>query len=93
MHFYQLMLRVRDIEKSLAFYRNFVGLKVLNRLKSDEWEVAFLADKECATQIELICIKRASKWKRRGLRYASRLRTWMRYIKGAGRRAEPLGHP
>jgi lactoylglutathione lyase len=50
MHFYQLMLRVRDIEKSLAFYRNFVGLKVLNRLKSDEWEVAFLADKEGATQ-------------------------------------------
>jgi len=67
MHFYQLMLRVRDLEKSLAFYRDFVGLKVLNRQKSDEWEVAFLADKEGATQIELIHIKEGVKAEAKGL--------------------------
>lgn len=67
MHFYQLMLRVRDIEKSLAFYRDFVGLKVLNRLKSGEWEVVFLADKEGATQIELIHIQEGVKVEAKGL--------------------------
>lgn len=67
MHFYQLMLRVRDMEKSMAFYRDFVGLKVLRSMKSDEWEVAFLADEENATQIELIYMKEGAKAEAKGL--------------------------
>ena len=54
MHLYQLMIRVSDMEKSKAFYRDFVGLSMIKSMKSDEWEVAFFEDKEGATQIELI---------------------------------------
>ena len=54
MHFYQLMIRVGDMERSKAFYQDFVGLKMIKSMKSVEWEVAFFEDKEGATQIELI---------------------------------------
>jgi lactoylglutathione lyase len=67
MHFYQLMLRVRDMEKSTAFYRDFVGLKMLKSMKSDEWEIAFFADKEGATQIELIHMREGVKVEAKGL--------------------------
>ncbi len=67
MHFFQLMIRVRDMQKSMAFYRDFAGLNVLKSLKSDEWEVAFLADKEGATQIELIYMPQGAKVEAKGL--------------------------
>ncbi len=67
MHFYQLMLKVGDMEKSKAFYQDFVGLKVLKSQKSDEWEVAFFADREGATQIELIYMPKGNKVEAKGL--------------------------
>ena len=67
MHFYQLMLKVRDMKKSAAFYRDFVGLNMIKSMKSDEWEVAFFADKEGATQIELIYMPKGDKVEAKGL--------------------------
>ena len=67
MHFYQLILRVRDIEKSIKFYNEFVGLKILRQEKSDQWEIAFLADKEGATQIELVSLEQGDKVETKGL--------------------------
>lgn len=46
-------LRVKDMDKSLKFYEEIVGLKVVQRLKAGpEMEIAFLGDGE--TKIELI---------------------------------------
>jgi lactoylglutathione lyase len=67
MHFYQLMLRVRDIEKSLAFYQGFVELNVRKSMKTDAWEIAFLEDKEGATQLELIYMPEGVKAEARGM--------------------------
>ena len=67
MHFYQLMLKVRDMEKSKAFYRDFVGLSMIKSMKSDEWEVAFFEDKEGSTQIELISMPQGTTVEAKGL--------------------------
>jgi lactoylglutathione lyase len=67
MHFLHLTLRVRDIEKSIKFYEEFVGLKILRQEKTDQWEIAFLADKEGATQIELVSIPTGDMVETKGL--------------------------
>lgn len=67
MHFYQLMIKVKDMEKSKAFYQDFVGLHMIKNMKSDEWEVAFFEDKEGATQIELIYMPKGDKVEAKGL--------------------------
>ncbi|NLC44112.1 MAG: VOC family protein [Clostridiales bacterium] len=67
MHFLHLTFRVRDIEKSLKFYTEFVGLKILRQEKTDQWEIAFLADKERATQIELVYMPNGDTIETKGL--------------------------
>jgi lactoylglutathione lyase len=47
-------LRVKDLEKSIGFYSEIVGLKVANRFSAGPGvEIAFMGSGE--TQIELIC--------------------------------------
>lgn len=54
MKFCWTTLRVRNMEESLKFYQNIVGLEVNRRFKTGpEVEIAFLGDGE--TKIELIC--------------------------------------
>ena len=67
MHFLHLTFRVRDIEKSIKFYEEFIGLKIQKRISSDQWEVAFLADKEGATQIELVYMQEGVKVETKGV--------------------------
>ncbi len=68
MHFYQLIVRVRDLEKSIRFYEEFVGLTVQKRLsQGNDWRIAFLADREGATQIELVEMPEGVKVETKGL--------------------------
>lgn len=49
-------LHVRDMEKSLKFYEEIVGLKVVRRFNAgQDLEIAFLGEGE--TKVELICNK------------------------------------
>lgn len=49
-------LRVRDLDESLKFYSELMGLKINSRFKAgSDTEIAFLGDGN--TQIELICNK------------------------------------
>lgn len=49
-------LKVKNMDESLRFYQEIVGLKVDRRFKADEnIEIAFLGDGE--TKVELICDK------------------------------------
>ncbi len=56
MHFLHLTLRVADIDRSLAFYRDFVGLTVEHEERTDQWAIAFLSEQKGGTQIELVQI-------------------------------------
>nr|WP_315025068.1 VOC family protein [uncultured Aminipila sp.] len=47
-------LRVKNLEESILFYKDIIGLEVANRFKGGpHTEIAFLGNSE--TQIELIC--------------------------------------
>jgi len=47
-------LNVRNLEESIQFYTNLIGLEVVNRFKAGpELEIAFLGSGE--TKVELIC--------------------------------------
>lgn len=49
-----LTFMVRDIKKSIAFYQDLAGLKIINRIDTDAGEIAFLANEKGETMIELI---------------------------------------
>ena len=48
-----ITIAVKDLEKSLAFYRDIVGLPVNRRFASGASEIAFVGEGD--TEIELIC--------------------------------------
>ncbi|MDA3939795.1 MAG: VOC family protein [Spirochaetia bacterium] len=53
MKFCWTTITVSDMDKSLAFYQDIIGLKLIRRLKPNEdMEIAFLGEGE--TQVELI---------------------------------------
>lgn len=54
MHFMFLSLFVKDLNASLNFYENMAGLKVLRKFENDGFKIAFLADSEGDTEIELL---------------------------------------
>ena len=53
MKFLHSMIRVKDIEKSLGFYQNVLGLKIQDKKTLDDCELYFLAEYEGAPEIEL----------------------------------------
>ena len=67
MHFLHLTFMVRDIEKSVKFYEEFVGLEIQRRFSAGEGEIAFLADKDGATQIELVYMPKGVKVETKGM--------------------------
>lgn len=67
MHFLHLTFRVRDMKKSITFYEDFIGLKMQKQESTDDWHIAFLADQEGATQIELVYIPNGDKIETKGL--------------------------
>jgi len=53
MNLMHVTISVKDLEESIKFYRDLIGLPVKRSFKSGESELAFLGDGE--TEIELIC--------------------------------------
>lgn len=56
MHIHHLAIRVSNLQKSIAFYERLTGLQIIERFKADSGEVAYMANGEGETQIELICM-------------------------------------
>lgn len=54
MKLYYITIMVRDLEKSLAFYEKIVGLKVIRQINVGMGKIAFLANSQGETMIELI---------------------------------------
>ncbi len=54
MHFHHLAIRVINLEKSIEFYEKVTGLHIVERFKYDDAEIAYLANCEGGTKIELI---------------------------------------
>lgn len=47
------MIRVKDIKKSLEFYEELIGLKLVNEKRLDDCNLYFLSDEYGEVQIEL----------------------------------------
>lgn len=54
MKFDYITIMVRDIEKSISFYENLVGLKTVRELHPPQGKIAFLANGAGETMLELI---------------------------------------
>lgn len=48
-----VMIRVKDIEKSLKFYTELFDMKLVNEMRLDDCNLYFLSDEDGQTQIEL----------------------------------------
>ena len=53
MKFLHAMIRVKNLEESMKFYKELIGLKQLNELRLDDCTLYFLGNEDGATQIEL----------------------------------------
>lgn len=62
-----ITLMVRDIEKSIGFYEKLAGLRVQRRFNPGRGEIAFLANAEGETMLELIQFDGVEKVSTRGL--------------------------
>lgn len=49
-----ITFRIRDLDKSIAFYEQMAGLKQVRRFKAGPGEIAFMGNTEGETAIELI---------------------------------------
>lgn len=57
-------ITVKDMEKSIQFYRDVVGLEFIRRMEIPEnkAEIAFLGDKETGSRLELTYWKEKKDW-------------------------------
>lgn len=62
-----IALRVRDLERSIAFYETIAQLQVQRRTKVEPAELAFLSNGEGETQIELIHIPDTQAFEGKGM--------------------------
>lgn len=53
MKFLHVMIRVKDINKSLKFYQELFDMNLVNEMKLDDSKLYFLSDEDGQTQIEL----------------------------------------
>ena len=53
MKFLHSMIRVKDIDASLKFYSDFLGLKLINKSSLEDCDLYFLSEDEKSCQIEL----------------------------------------
>lgn len=66
MHFRQLAIVVKDIEKSIKFYKTMGELTISKRFKEGDGEVAYMRNGEGATEIELIQMPQMHKFEGKG---------------------------
>ena len=62
-----ITIMVRDLEKSIAFYENLAELQLLHRFNPGPGEIAFLANAEGETMLELIEFENVEKVSAKGL--------------------------
>lgn len=67
MTFHHISLRVRDFQKSMAFYTGLAGLKVVKSFEAGGGQVAYLANGEGETQIELIAMPNGDNFQGKGM--------------------------
>ncbi len=53
MKFLHSMIRVKNIDESLRFYQEFIGLKLIEQKSLDDCDLYFLGEDENSCQIEL----------------------------------------
>ncbi len=53
MKFLHSMIRVKNIEESLKFYMDFIGLKLIEKKSLEDCDLYFLGENENSCQIEL----------------------------------------
>lgn len=53
MQFLHSMIRVKNIEESLKFYQDFIGLKLIEKKSLEDCDLYFLGENENSCQIEL----------------------------------------
>ena len=58
---------VRDIEKSLSFYQELVGLKVVRRFSPGMGKIAFVVNEEGEIMLELIQFENVEKVQTKGM--------------------------
>lgn len=67
MNIKHVALNVNDLQESIAFYETVTELSVSRRFKAEPGEVAFLANKNGGTEIELIYMPEGTKFKGEGI--------------------------
>ena len=53
MKFLHVMIRVKDIDKSLTFYQELFDMNLVNEMELEDSKLYFLSDEDGQTQIEL----------------------------------------
>lgn len=66
MHFRQLAIVVKDLQKSVDFYETMAELTISKRFKEGDGEVAYMTNGEGATEIELIQMPQMQKFEGKG---------------------------
>ncbi|MCL2826125.1 MAG: VOC family protein [Eggerthellaceae bacterium] len=66
MFFRQLTLMVRDLESSVGFYETMTELAITRRIKDGEADIAFLANQDGETTVELVCTPGTQKFEGKG---------------------------
>lgn len=61
---------VRDIEKTIDFYQNFIGLKLIRRFNPGMGEIAFMANSEDETNLEFIQFENVPKVELTGVTFS-----------------------
>ncbi len=67
MKFHHISLRVRDFDKSLHFYKTLTGLTVMHQFESNGGKVAYLANAEGETEVELIALPEGQNFEGKGM--------------------------
>lgn len=62
-----ITIMVRDLEKSIDFYQNLVGLQVVRRFQPNDADIAFMNNHDNETMLELIHIDNAKKVSTEGM--------------------------
>lgn len=67
MHIKHITLRVKDLDKSIAFYEMLVDLSVARRFTAGPAELAFLTNGEGETELELLHIPEGQTFEGKGM--------------------------
>lgn len=67
MKFHHISLRVKNFEASMRFYTELAGLKVIKQFSANGGNVAYLADNEGDTEVEIIAMQEGQTFEGKGM--------------------------